>query len=260
MRQFTPLLKSINDRLDLPQPTKSRIILEIAADLDDLYQLYLSRGLSEQEAAKKAEEKINLTDDALNELVEIHQSLIRKLLDKISAQAQSRWERVVFVLLLFFIVAISIQGIFSIQFFVQASTWIYPVLGIFLTAILISIPKFYQLYVKKDHRVERLRTGLSLIFGLGVFNLIVGVMGYVMELYLAADNALLFVNHLAYIITTQERGSHQTLTDITTWMIKSSSLIMFTLVATIVIAFICYMLMNKVWKIERAEAAVLLGD
>jgi high-affinity Fe2+/Pb2+ permease len=43
-------------------------------------------------------------------------------------------------------------------------------------------------------------------------------------------------------------------------MIKSSSLIMFTLVSTIVIAFICYMLMNKVWKIERAEAAVLLED
>lgn len=260
MKHFTPLLKSINERLDLPQPTKSRIILEIASDLDDLYQLYLSRGLSEQEAAIKAEEKINLTDEALNELVQIHQTLFRKLMDKINAQAQSRWERVAFVLMFIFVLAISIQGIFSAQFFLQASTWIFPVLGIFLTAILISIPKFYQLYIKKDHQVSKLRTGLSLIFGLGALNLVVGITGYVMELYLAADNALLFVNHLAYIITTQERGSHQTLTDITTWMIRSSSLIMFTLVATIVIAFIGYMLMNNIWKIERAEAAVLLED
>jgi len=260
MKQFTPLLKNINEQLDLPQPTKSRIILEIAADLDDLYQLYLSRGLEESEAAQKAEEKINLTDEALNELVQIHQSLIRKLFDKITAQAQTRWERVAFVLMLLFITAISVQAIFSTQFLSQVSNWFYPVLGISLTAILISIPKFYQLYLKKDHQVKKLRTGLSFIFGIGVLNLVIGVSGYVMELYQAGSNALLFTNHLAYIITTQEVGSAQRLSDITTWMVKSSSLIMFTLVSTIFIAIICYVLMNKVWKIERAEAAVLLEN
>ena len=260
MKQFTPLLKSINERLDLPQPIKSRIILEIAADLDDLYQLYLSRGIKENEAAQKAEEKIDLTDEALNELVQIHQSLFRKLLDKITAQTQNRWERVAFVLMLLFIAAISVQAVFSTQFLTQASKWIYPVLGISLTAILISIPKFYQLYIKKDHQVKKIRSGLSLIFGMGVLNLVIGVMGYVMELYMAGSNALLFANHLVYIITTQEVGSVQRLSDITTWMIKSSSLIMFTFVSTIFIAFICYMLMNKVLIVERAEAAVLLGD
>ena len=260
MKQFTPLLKSINDRLDLPQPTKSRIILEIAADLDDLYQLYLSRGISEQEAAQNAEEKFDLTDEALNELVQIHQSLFRKLMDRITAQTQQRWEKVVFVLMLIFIISISVQGIFSNQFFLQASKWIYPVLGIFLAAILISIPKFYQLYIKKDHQVKKLRVGLSLIIGLGAFNFLIGVMGYLIELYQAGDNAMLFVNHLAYVITTQGPGSAQTMTDITTWMIKSSSLIMFTIVATIIIAFICYILINKILKIEQAEAMVLLED
>ncbi len=258
MNQFTPLLKSINERLDLPQPTKSRIILEIATDLQDLYQLYLNRGLSEKEAARKAEEKIDLKDEALNDLVLIHQSLFRKLLDKISAQAQTRWERVAFVFILLFVVGISVQAIFSTQFLLQASKWIYPVLGTSLTAILISIPKFYQLYIKKDHQIKKLRTDLSLIFGMGVLNLVIGTMGYVMELFLAEDTALLFMNHLAYIITTQEAGSGQTLSNITTWMIKSSSLIMFTLVSTIFIAFIWYILINKVLKIERAEAAVLL--
>ena len=57
MTRFAPLLKSINDRLDLPQPTKSRIILEIAADLEDLYQFYQNQGMNESEAAQKAEEK-----------------------------------------------------------------------------------------------------------------------------------------------------------------------------------------------------------
>ncbi|MCU0645880.1 MAG: hypothetical protein MUC94_16675, partial [bacterium] len=167
MKQFTPLLKSINERLDLPQPTKSRIILEIASDLNDLYQLYLSRGLTEKQAVEKAQEKIDLTDEALNELVLIHQSLIRKLLDKISAQTQTRWERIAFVLMLLFITAVSTQAIFSAQFLSQTSKWIYPVFGISIAAILFSIPKFYQLYIKKDHQIENLRGGLTCIFSMG---------------------------------------------------------------------------------------------
>lgn len=57
MNPFNPLLKRINDKLDLSQPAKSRIVLEIAADLEDLYRIYRDRGLSEEEALHKAQEK-----------------------------------------------------------------------------------------------------------------------------------------------------------------------------------------------------------
>jgi len=60
MTQFTPILKRINERLDLPQPTKSRIILEIASDLEDTFRFYLQKGLDEQESFQKAEEKFDL--------------------------------------------------------------------------------------------------------------------------------------------------------------------------------------------------------
>lgn len=260
MKQFTPLLKGINDRLDLPQPTKSRIILEIAADLGDLYQLYLARGMSENEAAQKAEEKFDLTDEALNELVQIHQSLFRKLLDKITAQAQNRWEKAVFMLMFIFIIAISLRGILSTQFFLQASKWIYPVLGIFLTAILISIPKFYQLYVKKDHRARTLKAVLIIILILGAVNLFVGIFGYLIELYSAGSRGLLVVSHLLYIITINSPESTQILMNITEWMIKSSSLIMVCLLTTIFTALIWYVLINKINKIEQAEALVLLAQ
>ena len=49
---FVSLLKKINNKLDLPQNTKSKIILEIAADLEDLSNYYLTQGLSENEAKK----------------------------------------------------------------------------------------------------------------------------------------------------------------------------------------------------------------
>ena len=62
MNQFTPLLKQLNSRLDLPQPQKSRILLEISADLNDLYDLYVSQGHSREEAKQRAEIKFDFDE------------------------------------------------------------------------------------------------------------------------------------------------------------------------------------------------------
>ena len=35
MKRFTSLMQEIEAKIDLPQPVKSRILLEIASDLDD---------------------------------------------------------------------------------------------------------------------------------------------------------------------------------------------------------------------------------
>ena len=67
MSRFTGLLKRTAARLDLPQPTKSHVLLEMAADLEDLFAAYRERGFGEEEAARRVEEKFDASDDALNE-------------------------------------------------------------------------------------------------------------------------------------------------------------------------------------------------
>jgi len=42
------LLRGINQDLDLPQPIKSRIILVIAADLEDAITAFKNQGLTEK--------------------------------------------------------------------------------------------------------------------------------------------------------------------------------------------------------------------
>jgi len=260
MKQFTSILNRINERLELPQPTKSRIILEIGADLQDLYQLYISRGMNEQEAFQKASEKYDLSDETLDDLIRIHQSPLKKLMDRITLQARTRWERVAFITTLLILVSITSQAFLSTEFFMQASKWIYPVLAISMITILVSIPKFYQFYIKKDHRIKEVRHGLSLVVGLSMINFAVGILGFLIELYAAGNNALLFVSHLAFISQAFDESSGHTLKEIISWMIKSSTLIMLTLMTTIFLAFVCYLLMNKVWKIEQAEASILLTN
>ena len=159
MNRFAPLLKSINARLDLPQPTKSRIILEIAADLEDLYQFYQSKGLPEKEATQKAKEKFDVTDEALMDLIQIHESILRRWMDRISEQAQNRWEHMVMILILIFIALLSSRAILSTRFFMNTSLFVLPIVGIAFFIIAKALEKGYYLYIKKDHNIRSLREG-----------------------------------------------------------------------------------------------------
>jgi hypothetical protein len=92
MNRFHPFLKNINSKPDLPQTTKSSIILEISADLHDLYDFYVTQGISEEEASQKAQEKIDVSDEALKQLVTIHQTGYQKILQNLSQKTINRFE------------------------------------------------------------------------------------------------------------------------------------------------------------------------
>ncbi len=258
MKQFTPILKRINEKLNLPQPTKSRIILEIACDLEDAYNFYLDKGKSEEDAVKKSEEKFDLTDEALAELVTVHQTLLRKFLDRIAGQTQSLWERIILCLIFIIILALSAQTFIFTPFFLQTSKFVWPILGIFFSVIILSLPKFYNLYIKKDHQLAKLYNGLHSILFLGVINLSIGVFGYLKELYSAGVSGLFFISYLGCLVNWYVPGSDQNLANITQWMMKSSSLVMFCIIVTIFTATIWFFLLNKIAKIEQAESMYLL--
>ena len=58
MSRFNVFLHRTGERLALPKATRSLILVEIASDLEDLFQHYSQQGLSEEEAATKAEDAV----------------------------------------------------------------------------------------------------------------------------------------------------------------------------------------------------------
>ena len=105
MSRFNVFLHRTGERLALPKATRSLILVEIASDLEDLFNHYVEQGLSEEDAAAKAEEKVDMSDEALTELVRIH-SDARGWTDRIVRRPQSFWERFAMALIvLFFVVA-----------------------------------------------------------------------------------------------------------------------------------------------------------
>lgn len=261
MNKFTLFLQRINERLSLPQPLKSQILLEVAGDLEDIYKFYKNKGLNEHEAMQKAEEKLDLTDDTLSELIRVHQSVYGKLMNRISEQAQTRWERVFLILTILFVGVLSGRQILSTQFFLQSSSFIWPILGIGSIVLVLAIVKFYNLYIKKDHNIKNLRTGLGSILFFGGASLLTGTIGYYIELYSAGGfGALLEAKLIVIVYTNLDVGFDETARYIVDWMIESSSMIMTSMIVAIFAALIWFVLVNKVIKIEQSEAEFLLEE
>ncbi|MFC1572361.1 hypothetical protein ACFL6M_02070 [Candidatus Eisenbacteria bacterium] len=89
MSMFREILRQTNERLRLPQPAKSRIILEMAADLDELFLFYRKQGLGEDDAMRASVDKLGVSDETLVQLTHIHESPLQRLLDGLSSQARS---------------------------------------------------------------------------------------------------------------------------------------------------------------------------
>ena len=259
MNSFAPLLKTINEKLNLPQPTKSKIVLEIAADLDDLFHLYVTKGLSENEAMVKAAEKFDVSDEALAQLVRIHETGFRKFIYKLSEQAQTRWERVALFIILLLIIATGIHTVTVTQYFHNASFFIWPILGIAFVAIISSLIKFYNLYIKKDHNIKKLQSGLPFILFLAGLSPFVGACGYFMEIYSAGRYTIL-PGITFFIETFNLNDSGQALISMIDSQIRSSFIAMTSLLVTILVSLIWFILMNKVLRIERVESEFLLAE
>ena len=258
MKRFAPILEELNQKLDLPQPQKSRIILEIAYDLEEAYNAYRQQGLSHGEAFAKAQEKFAVNDASLAELVRIHQAPFKRWANQLSQRTLRRWERITLLLILLFISALSAQTILQTPFMQRTSPWAWPILAIFAAIVALALAKFYQLYIKKDHKIHRLRKGLPLLLFLALASLFLGILGYFVELVAGNHSSLLFETQLFFIISSHAPGIGLALHEAVQWMLKTASLILISMFATMVASLLWFVLFNKAVRIEQTEALTLL--
>jgi hypothetical protein len=246
MSRFTGLLKRTAARLDLPQPAKSHVLLEMAADLEDLFAAYRERGLDEEEAARRVEEKFDASDDALNELVRLHRTALRRGMDRLAEQAEAPWEKLMLVALLLFVMAVTGKLLFSPSFFKDASLFVWPGLLIGIVAVGIFLVKTHQLFIKKDHALRRLRTGLPSLLLLACAALFNGVFGFFLGMQLS----------MARVAADIEAANSY----VARWLVGSSVTMILSLLVAILAALFWFVLINKVKRTELAEAALLLED
>ena len=103
MSRFAETLSQTSRRLNLPQHIKSRVVLELAADLEDLYEHYSAQGLTEEEATARALEAAELSDEAIARLVEVHTSPTGRLVERLTERTRTPWERLMLLLIALFL-------------------------------------------------------------------------------------------------------------------------------------------------------------
>jgi len=255
MKHFTQFLNNLNDKIDLPQPLKSRIILEIAADLNDTYKYYLNSGLPDSEAVKKAKEKFEITDSIIADLSRLHTNLFRQWLEKTIGKTQDIWERILFFLLFAFLILATIFSVLTTPFLSKSSVFAYPLVLFFVAVVLTWSAKFYQLYIKKDHNIKHLNSGIFLFKLFGIAILFSGFAGYFVELYFSGGEAMI-MGPLFIILISDAHTLSLTLE----FLIKSSSLMMICMMAILISGLLWFSLMQKIHAIEKAEAEILLAQ
>jgi hypothetical protein len=97
--RFGHVLRRAEARLEAPEPERSRILLEMARDLEDLYAVYRARGLSEGEAARRAESLLGASPEAMEALGGIHATGFQRLAARLAPGGGHRIEELLLLVL-----------------------------------------------------------------------------------------------------------------------------------------------------------------
>ena len=241
MKRFVSILKHINERLVLPQPLKYRIMKEIAADLEDTFSVYIQQGLSEDEAEAKALEKIAADDTVIDQLIEVLETPVRKILRKLSDKMQRRIEITLWISLLV-IAGIFVAGLLisSDNFAGSPFNWL---TGAFIICMFgISLSKYYELFIKRDYTVQSIHRGLSLLIFISCLTIITGTLGFFVELQESIS------------LTRYGTGEFN---NAAVLLLRSFSVISFSFVAAVAGAIGWLIMTMKTLNIEDSENAFL---
>lgn len=186
MSGFDRELCELAERLAMPQPVRSRILIELAADLEDLERSLRRRGASAEEARRRALATLLPRAEALAALERLHRPLYRRLVDRFSDPVRGRLERTLLVLFVAGLSALALAWLGRVELLADPSPFVWPLLALGFGAAGVAAWKGFELFVKKAHEPERRRRGLWILPAAAVAGLVIGFGGAAFDLYALA--------------------------------------------------------------------------
>jgi hypothetical protein len=208
----SPALAAVAERIgELPHPVRTRILLELAGDLEALGADLRRSGVPEIEAAARARERVLPSGPALDALVQLHRPLYRRLTAPIPDSSLRRWERYTLLGATMVVLGGGLLFLWDKGLLAAPSPFLWGILAIAASTSALVFAKGFQLFVRRDHRPEALTRGLGLLLALSGTALLVAGAGTVTGLWdLAA---------------TMERGASDPVPLLTAWLLRDSVLV-----------------------------------
>lgn len=213
-------LRSVAERIrELPHPARTRILLELAGDVEALSADLRRCGVPAEEAALRAAERVVPSDTALDALVRLHRPLYRRLTAPVPESALRRWERAFLLVVTTSILVVGLMLLSGQGLLSAPSPFLWPVLGLAVGVIGAVLWQGFQLFVRREHRPDTLGRGLATLPALSATVLLVAGAGTVTELWTLA--------------ATLEAGVPDPAPLLTAWLLRTSVLLTTALLTAI---------------------------
>jgi hypothetical protein len=246
MSRFTGLLRRTSSRLDLPPAARSRVLLEMAADLEDTFEAYRSRGLDEEEAMRRVEERFDASDEALTELTRLHRSALLDRTAPLADQASTLGEKLMLVGVLLIVALLTGTLLLAPTFFQRSTPFLWSGAVIGIAALVLFLVKARRLFLGPLPAPRALRHRLPTLLFLACAACFNGVFGFFVTLFVS----------LMRIAADFERAAPHTVD----WLLRSTTTMILSLLAAILAALLWFVLISKIRRIELREAARLVED
>lgn len=182
MEGFERVLRRVERRLEAPEPERSRILLEMAGDLEDLYESYRRRGIGEAEARRKAVAWFDLSDDAAEQLREIHVPWPGRVLDRLEASTRGRVEASVLGLVALAAAAAGFGGALRVGLD-PASPGVWAVALLAAAGLAVALRCAHELWLRSDrHDPMEIRRWLTVQLAAAAGAGLTGTLGGVLRL------------------------------------------------------------------------------
>ena len=181
MERFASLLNSLNSRLTLPQPHKYRVMKELADDLEAYYEYYISKGVSEEEAVRLAENKVDVDNETLRLLIRLNESPLNDVFRHFTVRGRRVIEIVCFIVLAMIIGFPQVMRYMGVDE-AKPGIIIWPLTGLALGLSLITVNKTLSIYIMKDHRLDKLHRYMASMLFIGFQCFLLGLAGFFLEL------------------------------------------------------------------------------
>ena len=245
MSRFAKVLSDLDVRLTVPEPARSRVLLEVAADMEDLFREYRARGLEEGDAEAAVVDHFDISDDALRELVRVHDTPLQRSLDNLSGQVRGAWSRLLMVVLALFVAAGPGTLLFRSQLYRDASGLVWVLMPILGVGWVIAGGRALRLFRAGKGWSPGLRSGLGRILALAGLMVAVTVAGLWVELYLSALRIRMVPG--------------DALIQLVGWAHMASATLVIALSGSLVLGFLWFFLDSRARRQELKAASELLG-
>ncbi len=189
MDRFGPVLRRVDRGLKVPEPERSRILMEVAADLEDLYRNLRLRGLEEEAARREAERRLAPADAALASLQSVHLPAVERLLRRLGHTTRGRLELATLVLISLGAAAAAAFGV------VRSGTVSASAPGLWMVAALAAaglgqgVARGYALFFRGDPLRSGWRRGIDGVLAAAAATALAGLVAGAVRLTLTVPEA-----------------------------------------------------------------------